>query len=398
MKKFLYCALMFGAVMGFTACEDDNDDNPIITKPSEFKVNDPTFANQKIDLATSGELTFTYSQPNWSFPLVVNYTLQYSLDGNFNVTVDEAEADETGTLKADYQVSLSSSGSSITIEAADIAKGLQQIGQWESDAVPGEATLYYRIKAIPAQYSITDTKDVEKYAIYSEVKTLTVVPTYVELSAAEIDIWYLIGGDICDGKWGSDVGVSIWPMMTVKDYEYDKKTGAGEISFTGYFGANGFKLKHTTDSWDEQWGQGDAFGTFVENDGGSSNITVPAAGFYKVVLNTMDHKLTVEAADITPAKYDKMCLSGDFNDWGDTEMTAACTYEGAENHLWYATLTVDGSQGVKFKIADSWDTNWGAADFPRGWGAQNGENIYPEAGTYLVLFNDIDGSYQFIAQ
>jgi hypothetical protein len=40
--------------------------------------------------------------------------------------------------------------------------------------------------------------------------------------------------------------------------------------------------------------------------------------------------------------------------------------------------------------------NWGATEFPTGIGVQNGSNIPITAGTYVVVFNDITGGYNFI--
>lgn len=431
MKKFLYSALLFGVALGFTACDDDNDDNPVITKPTEFQVNTPTFANQQVNLATSGDLTFTYSQPNWNFPLVVNYTLQYSLNGSFSVSVSDADADESGTLTPDYQETTAVTGSSITISSVDLAKGLQQIGQWESDAVPEVTTLYYRIKAIPAQYSITDTKDVEQYAIYCDAKQLSVRPYYVELSDAPIVMWYLVG-NLFGGKWGSEIGNTALPMFIDPDYDYDKKTGTGEITYTNYMitgdyqdaknecGTAGFKIQPSTFDWNygftgdnaDKSGSECTKGTIIYRNGGNDggHIVVPEDGYYKITVNTADPSAKLEKLDITPAVYDTICLSGDLNGWGDTPMLP---YQNtSENHVWYYNLEVtqamiddngrtDAAQ-IKFKIQGSWDTNWGygSADGEintLGVGQNGGKNIGVPVGKWLVIFNDITGEFNIVS-
>ncbi|MDE5759862.1 MAG: hypothetical protein K2I11_02605 [Bacteroides sp.] len=59
---------------------------------------------------------------------------------------------------------------------------------------------------------------------------------------------------------------------------------------------------------------------------------------------------------------------------------------------------------VKFYDGDSWSFNIGGAlnklsDGAYGYGTQGGDNIViEEAGTYLVIFNDITGYYRFILQ
>jgi hypothetical protein len=261
------------------------------------------------------------------------------------------------------------------------------------------ATLYARVLAFVQNASFTKLATVA-----SNVVTFNVLPYYIELKAADPDIWYLIGGDIGDGKWTSDMPTSSYPMHTVADWEYDPKTGAGVITWTGYLAGNGFKLKHTLDSWDEQWGQGDSFGSFVKNDGGSGNITVPEAGYYTVTLNTEKDELTVEKYEGTPAVFAGMCISGHFNDWGDTEMKPVHTYDGAINHDWVANVTIADGQAIKIKEAGSWDYNSGgdvletADGSYYGYGTNGGADIFLAPGNYLVIYNDITRFYRFVLQ
>jgi hypothetical protein len=76
----------------------------------------------------------------------------------------------------------------------------------------------------------------------------------------------------------------------------------------------------------------------------------------------------------------------------------------AENHDWYATVTLDGTQGIKIKETGSWDYNSGGALVELqdgsyyGTGSNGGDNLYPAAGTYLVIYNDITRHYRFILQ
>ena len=211
-------------------------------------------------------------------------------------------------------------------------------------------------------------------------------------------MWYLIGACIGDGNWSNSteaIGTSIYPMSVVKDYEYDPKTGKGELTFTGYLTTEGFKLIKTPGGWDDQWGMSD--GNPVKNDGGSGNIVVEANGYYTVKLDTKNDKLTIEKAEITPTVYPSICMSGDFNEWSDTPMTAVNTVEGVTNHIWSYILETPEGSNVKFKIPASWDSNWGNSAFPYGIGSLNGDNIPVAAGKYIVVFNDIDGSYTFTA-
>lgn len=384
--------LLLCSVCLFAACADDNDSNPTLTMPSTFKLNTPAFAQAQTALEYSTELPFTWSQPDYGgFPVAAQYQMQFSLSESFTVSVAEAEADETGATKADY-VALDQiyNGCSGTVDAAQLAKGLQQIAQWDADKVPATTTVYARLAA-----------DYANKVIYSNIVPLTVIPYYVELKNASIEYWWLIGSDIADGTWGGDMGKCVIPMQAIEGAEYDKKTGQGETRWIGYLAGSGFKLRGALDDgWASQWGQGDSFGTFVKNDGGSGNITVPEAGLYTVTLDTGKDKLTVAAYDGTAKVFEGMAISGSFNDWGDTDMTPCST--GWENHDWYVTQHLDAGTEIKIKMAGSWDFNKGGelvyeSDGMYAFGVDGGANfVIEESADYMIFFNDITGFVRFI--
>ena len=395
MKKIFKSTLML--LMGvalFTACADDNDSNPTLQLPTTFKLNTPGYAALATDLAASSGLSFTWSQPDYGFPVAAEYQLQVSLDGNFTTSVEEADADESGATKANYAtIDATFKQASGQIDAEAVDKAMMQIAQWEESAVPALQDLYVRASA--------STPGTE--TIYSNTVKISTVPYFIELADSPIDYWYLIGSDIADGTWGSDIAKSIIPMQSIEGEEYDKKTGEGKIQWIGYLAGGGFKLKHYPDNWDYQWGQGGSFGEFVENDGGSGNITVPEAGVYKVVLDTKAHKLTVEKYEESATVFAGMALSGSFNEWGDTEMTP-CN-PNTENHDWYIVQHLDAGAEVKVKQAGSWDYNRGGSLVTEStgnsyaYGVGNGDNFWiSEAADYLIIFNDITGFVRFIKQ
>lgn len=411
MKKFIYGAMMLGLVSVFSACEDDRDDNPTLTPATDFVLNTPVFANNVFDVATSNELAFTYSQPNWAFPLVCDYTLQYSLTGTFTVSVDEAEADETGAKVADYQVSDPTTAGKLLLPAANFAKGLQQLGKWTEGLVPSGVEVTARVMAIPSQYSVADRKEVEKYVIYSNPIKFKVDPCYVELSDAPIVMWYLVG-NLFGGKWGNVPGETALPMFITPDWQYDKKTGTGQLTYTNYFitgpwddgknecGSAGFKIQPDNFNWDYgMTGNNNVYDEIIYRDGGGDggHIVVGADGYYTIKMDTEKKAAKFEKLDVTPAVFDKMCMSGSFNEWSDTEMLPY-NKEGIENHTWYLVVNFDADQEVKFKQADSWDNNWGSDAFPVGVGASNGPNIPVPAGSWIISFCDITGEYSIIAK
>ena len=404
MKKiYSYAMLLLAGMFTTTSCSDDNDSNPILAQPTEFVLNNPAVASGNIDLMKSQSIVLSWSQPvpytNMNSPVVPTYTVQLSSQNAFNTEFDANAEDNTG---ADY-ISLDetyTNGQSVAISAEGINKALIQLNNWDESQVPQTLALSIRVKA-----AVRDASFTEYNPIYSNVISLNIIPYYLELKPADPEIWWLIGGDICDGSWGDGVGTSVVPMQTIEGAEYDKKTGAGEIQWVGYLAGNGFKLRGSMDDgWATQWGQGDAFGSYVKNDGGSGNITVPEAGIYTVSLNTATDVLKIEKYDGTPTVFDGMAISGSFNDWGDTEMSPCHTYAGAENHDWQITYTFAAGDEVKIKQSGSWDYNKGGAfiTYSGGmyaYGVGNGDNlVVSEEGTYLILFNDITGYIRFIKQ
>ena len=384
--------LLLCSVCLFAACADDNDSNPTLTIPATFQLNTPAFAKANTVLATSTELPFTWSQPDYGgFPVAAQYQMEFSINQSFTTSVAQAEADETGATIPDY-VALDQiyNGCSGSVNPSLLARGLQQIARWpDAASVPATLTIYARLVA-----------DYANQLVYSNIVPINVAPYYGELKNAPVEIWWLIGSDIADGSWGGDMGKCIIPMQPIEGEEYDKKTGQGKIRWIGYLAGNGFKLKEYPDSWDFQWGQGDSFGTYVKNDGGSGNISVPEAGLYEVTLDTGKDKLEVTSYDGSSKVFEGMAISGSFNDWGDTPMTPCST--DWENHDWYVTQHLDAGTELKVKMAGSWDFNKGGELVPDGddmyaFGVDGGANFaITEAADYLIIFNDITGFVRFI--
>ncbi len=229
--------------------------------------------------------------------------------------------------------------------------------------------------------------------------------SFVTPTSKSTKMMYLVGNSVGDGSWTNSteaVGESLVPMSLVSGAEYNSK-GEGSLVFNGYFVAGeGFKIIATPGDWDEQWGVSD--GAYVYQNPGSENITVPSDGYYSVTLNTAstsNDALGIYQFSTTPTVYSQISVSGDFNGWGDMDMSPVSTVSSmsGHNHLWKATIAIpEGGSSAKFKMAGDWSVNWGALDFPYGIGVNDGYNIPIPEGTWLVIFNDIDGSYSFFAQ
>ena len=382
--------MLLSMALVFTACEDDRDSNPTLVQPTSFTLNNPV--NTLVNLAASTGIPFAWSQPDFGgWPAACEYQLEVSPTNEWTVSTADADADTTGTVVANYAtiktVYASCSGNMLTEE---LNKALNKIAKWEEGNVPEKQTVYVRCSAV--------TAGAQK--VYSNVVSLDVNPYYVDVSTEvsdEIQLWYLIGACIGDGSWsiGGDVGVAMIPMYPV--YKDDGSVVPGEIQYVGYFPADqGFKLIQVPGSWDAQWGQGDA--GYVKNDGGSSDIKLPADGYYMIHLNTATDELTIEPYVLAVGVYSMIAMPGAYQDWntGDNFMNAMSTLDNVENHDWYLKSVTYEETTLKFAADNDWAVNWGGNGFPYGQGAQDGPDIAVPAGTYNVYFNDILGTYNFV--
>lgn len=399
--------LLIGALAMFTACSDDNGSNPTLVEPNSFVLNTPAYADAGIDLKGSETVNFSWSQPDYGYPAAVNYSMQVSLDGNFTVSTEEADADESGATVADYaNVEIQDEDRDLkgSANAEDFATALEKIAKWTEDNVPETQEVYCRMVATTTGAN----------PVYSNVVKINVVPCYVELKDAAPIIWYMVGGCIGSGSWSNDkVGGGLVPLLPNPEVDIDKKTGTGELIYVGWFPKGGqFKFVRDPGSWDAQLNYTNVDnaddGVVTDEDGDNHNLGIPEDGLYKIVVNTATNKVTVTKYDGTEKVHSTITMPGTYNGWDVGAGNPLTALNGLDNnkehnHDWFGTVTfdndanVDGDQGVKFANG-SWDVNWGGDTFPLGVGSQGGKNIRYKAGTYTVFFNDILGIYYFIAQ
>lgn len=414
-NKYMVGALLFGIISLFASCSDDNDSNPTLIQPTEFTLNTPEYINSTIDLEKSTGLKLTWSQPKYTAdnaPINATYEVQVSPTNTFTVSTDEAAADESGEKVPDYAVlSNTTQKCDISASAEEMDKALVKILKWTEGNVPAEQEMYVRVNA----YILEGTNRLNPVA--SNSVKLNVKPYYIELKDAVPTMWYLVG-NMFGAKWAGNksIGEDALPMFLKPNFSYDKKTGVGEIEYTNYFltgdyndkaevdGA-GFKIMPSSFNWDYSMNaDGATKGTIVNRNGGSDggHIVAPEAGYYTITLNTADNTATMVKYEGAVTDYGTIQITGSFNDWVDTPMLPYNT-EGVENHAWYYVMTVPAGDPIqfKFKIAGSWDTNW-------GYGAEDGAiNIYGKCeaggkniglaeGKYVISFNDITGAFSIV--
>ena len=383
-----------------TSCEDDNESNPTIAQPTTFVLNQPA-VNGNIDLEKSQTVALTWSQPtpynDFNAPVVPTYTVEVSPTGSFNKAFDVNAEDNTGAdffaLDETY-----SSGKNVELNTETLDRMLIQLNGWnEASKVPSLIDLSFRVKA-----AIRDASFREYNPIYSNVVTMKAVPYYIELKPAAPIIWYMVGNCIGSASWsnGADqVGKGLVPMFLVPNEEYDKATGGGLTSFTGFFPEDGqFKFVLTPGDWNTQLNFTNVKnpGSFlIDADGDNHNIGIGEKGYYTIKLDTRTNDINIEKYDGNVQVYDQLCVAGTFNEWSDTDMTPVFTLDGCENHIW--SYEVNGGDKLKVKIPGSWETNWGYKNGLAGSGDNDGNLVVPD-GKYLLLFNDITGDYMLIEQ
>ena len=415
-NKYMIGALLFGIISLFASCSDDNDSNPTLIQPTEFKLNTPEYINSTIDLEKSTGLGLTWSQPKYTAenaPINATYEVQVSPTNTFTVSTDEAAADESGEKVPDYAVlSHTTQLCKTSASAEEIDKALVKILKWTEDNVPAEQEMYVRVNA----YILEGTSHLNPIA--SNSVKLNVKPYYIELKDAVPTMWYLVG-NMFGGKWAGDksIGVDALPMFLKPNFSYDKKTGAGEIEYTNYFltdefndkaesAVAGFKILPSSFNWDYSMDGGGklkdniAYRGSTNSDGG--HILAGADGYYTITLNTANNTATMVKYEGNVTNYGTIQIAGSFNEWADTPMLPYNT-EGVENHAWYYVMEVPAGDPIqfKFKIAGSWDTSWGygaedGAINMYGKCEAGGKNIGLAEGKYVISFNDITGSFSIV--
>ena len=420
-NKYIIGALLVGIISLFASCSDDNDSNPTLIQPKEFVLNTPAYANATIDLEKSTGLELTWSQPKYTAdnaPINATYEVQVSPTNSFTVSTDEAAADESGEKVPDYAVlSNTTQKCNISASAEEMDKALVKILKWTEGNVPAEQEMYVRVNA----YILEGTSRLNPVASNSVM--LNVKPYYIELKDAVPTMWYLVG-NMFGAKWANDknIGVDALPMFLKPNFSYDKKTGAGEIEYTNYFltgdyndkaecdGA-GFKILPSDFNWDYSMNAilnneiSAKKGTIENRNGGADggHIVASEAGYYTITINTADNTAKMEKYEGNVTNYGTIQIATSLDDFAsDTPMLPYNT-EGVENHAWYYVMEVPAGQTVsfKFKIAGSWDTNWGygaedGAVNMYGKCEANGHNIGLTEGKYCISFNDITGSFSIV--
>lgn len=394
MKKIIINLISLLLLVGLYSCE--KDDTTTINPDAEsgdlsFELNQPKHINYtylldelKNDLSMD---TLKTSQPNYGFTAAVTYYVQASF------TEDMADNVELAT---------SVQGASVPINTKDMNKAILALYKGVMPNPTVKKDVFIRLKAVISEATTTPLNpEPTVKPLYSNAVKLNIMPYFMEdlvsyENAKNIVSWYIVG--LGDGNWTNEpagVGSSLYPMSVASGNWFDSD-GNGKFVFTNYFKAGeGFKVIRDPGSWDLQWGNGggDGIDNPVYKDGGSGNFSVPADGYYTVTLNSVKEEMKIEKADITPDLYATMGVVGEMTGWDGTPDVSMQPFQTDNNHLWYVEYTYEADSETKFRANSEWGSDWGGTIFPVG--LVSGDNINAKKGTYMILFNDIDGYYNF---
>ena len=263
MKNIIKSALL--VVMSLTlmtACSDDNDSNPTIQSPTEFKLNTPALENTPIDLANSSKIMLTCSQPNYGYTASVQYTVQVATDENMT---DAVELSET------------SNSAKVAIDAASLASTLTNIyvqkGKTEAD-FPMDVKAYFRLKA---NIVTSNGNVVEGTEILSNVVSLNKIHLLFSLPPVNLPSHVHIVGNFCDWDWA-------------KSFDMVQVYGTDNIFWRlVYIDDSGIKL-NTVAEWNKSevgyagiTVSGDCKDDIIDKDG---NIASSNPGWYLVIVTT----------------------------------------------------------------------------------------------------------------
>lgn len=263
MKNIIKSALL--VVMSLTlmtACSDDNDSNPSIQTPTEFKLNTPALVNTPIDLANSSKIMLTCSQPNYGYTASVQYTVQVATDENMT---DAVELSETST------------SAKVAIDAASLASTLTNIyvqkGKTEAD-FPMDVKAYFRLKA---NIVTSNGNVVEGTEILSNVVSLNNIHLLFSLPPVNLPSHIYVVGNFCDWKWDNCFDMvqvygtdnTFWRLVYIDDSGIKLNSAAAwNGSEAGYAGITV---------------SGDCKDDIIDNGG---NIASKNPGWYLVIVTT----------------------------------------------------------------------------------------------------------------
>lgn len=119
---------------------------------------------------------------------------------------------------------------------------------------------------------------------------------------------------------------------------------------------------------------------------------------YLVQLNDMATNSMSQIENIYPDvrfRYENIGLIGEGTKYEDWINDISLTLTDDQNSIWETIVELNG-KGVKLRENKNWIVNWGGFTFPKGSLEWNGPNIPCEKGTFRLIVNLKEKTYEFI--
>lgn len=375
MKK-IYKSLLLGVIAAlpvmFTACEDDNDSNPVLnTVPASFVLNNSELAANNVYDLPYGTINLTCSQPDYGgWPAAVTYAMQMSL--NQNTWTELPASYPTPDIKID--------GSLLN----DLV--LEQYRATHNDEDPAIGTpVYLRSRAFLSGVDGTQGE------CYSNVVTVKVYAWEAPVELTLPTDFYVCGGSI-GTAW------STWkPAAPV----YGKE---GRFYTLIRNNADGFKWGNKPNDWfgydkiDEFEVNVDGLEVSTDNDG---NIVFNKAGWYTLeVIATIKGKAISYKMIISEGSA-YVIGAGAGGDWTDSNPEWAMTPEEGTNNWVSPAFSGNGEMRAYIKVPgeDWWRTEftlfegglyWRVVDIPHNWNDDLGAEYSVAVSAGQKLYVDFD--------
>lgn len=373
MKKIALFFATIAAVVGLSACNED--ESPILLKPTEFKLNTPPFAEQLYQLTEDGSIILTCSQPNYGVGVKTTYSVEMSLTEDF-------EDSRTVTLADPLSATLTFSTAAVNLAALDML-GVVDEETWEPYANDRVMPLYFRATAQAAEvaYSVitSNTVTLANVEIFYAIKT----PGFIYLvgspegwkgpDAANADHykdWRLFENE---AAIGSQVYSAVFNMPAAPMFRfYTELNGWDNNSLGSQADDNPIDFELTDGVCETSLVAGKGSFNFPDFEGGEMTVTVD--------LNTMTVRFEAGAVEVHPTTY--VYVVGSNAGWKDPTPENQALYDGWRlsctdgSGVYTGTFTMPATPMFRFYTElGSWDTHslgWQVEDGPGDFALTNG--------------------------
>lgn len=360
MKRYMICAGLLAAALGFTACDEDYTD---WANPQTNPQLDPTQAvTAVIEPATAG--------------VIAKETSPETIDLIHFVSAENVQPGSTvkfTSLKVngDYTLSFATTDSMLAVSTASLDSVVQ---------------LAYASKAhVERELKLTATLSVVSpagQALAAEVASNEVAVRYLPAATPAAEGGYYILGDFCG--WSADKAM---PMTDKGGGVFEAEFEATADSWYKFFPASAI----TTDvNWDA------AIGSNIDGDTSAENFLVwsnaqalkVGAGKYRVSIDVVNWRFTVKAVA------DELYMTGSAYGWGATWNQLVSVW-GESGHYWMLTYLTAGDQ-FKFAPQADWGGDFGGnqltfADHAgAGLGADGTNVTVAHSGWYLLYVDAVN--------